>query len=209
MPATELPTPLESMTGNQRARRERVLDAVIELIGEGGVSDLSMRELADRSGVAIGTVYRYFSSKDHVVAAALVQWASRLEQAVGRRRLTSGPPAERLRAVLRQGVRPFAKEPEFARLMVEAATSRDAHAARCYRQLGDEVSHVLRQALEGLPDEQAEAVLSVVGCVWFTALVELVNGRTDVAGVYRRLDQACDVTLGPLSGVVAGRLAEI
>ena len=38
-----------------------------------------MKDVAERSGVALGTIYRYFSSKDHVAAAALLEWARSLD----------------------------------------------------------------------------------------------------------------------------------
>jgi AcrR family transcriptional regulator len=44
-------------------------------------------------------MYRYFSSKDHLVAAALVHWARGLDQGVSRR-APRGTPADRLTAAL-------------------------------------------------------------------------------------------------------------
>ena len=184
------------MTPNQQARRLRVLDAVLEMIAEGGIDDLQMRELADRSGVALGTVYRYFSSKDHVVAAALVEWSAKLDQRLTRRPVSGATMEARLKAVLRQGVRAFQHEPEFARVMIKAASSDDPFAAECYREMGDTVTGVMAQALESLPDDERAKVLAVVGAVWYTALVEWVSGRATVAQVYDRLDTACELTLG-------------
>ena len=122
-PAAAVPPAPETMSPNQLARRRRVLEAVIGLVADGGIEEMQMRELAERSGVALGTVYRYFSSKDHVVAAALVEWAGQLDQSVSSRPLPSGTMAERLKALLRQGVRPFRREPNFAALMMRAASS--------------------------------------------------------------------------------------
>ena len=49
---------------------ERILTAGLELIGRRGVRRLGMRELAEAAGVSRGTLYRYFPSKEHVLAAA-------------------------------------------------------------------------------------------------------------------------------------------
>ena len=38
-----------------------------------------MRDVASRADVAMGTVYRYFTSKDHLLAAALVHWVEQLD----------------------------------------------------------------------------------------------------------------------------------
>ena len=49
---------------------ERILTAGLALIGRRGVRRLGMREIAETAGVSRGTLYRYFPSKDHVLAAA-------------------------------------------------------------------------------------------------------------------------------------------
>ena len=49
---------------------ERILTAALGLIGRRGVRRLGMREIAETAGVSRGTLYRYFPSKDHVLAAA-------------------------------------------------------------------------------------------------------------------------------------------
>ena len=48
----------------------RILTAALGLIGRQGVQRLGMAQIADAAGVARGTLYRYFPSRDHVLAAA-------------------------------------------------------------------------------------------------------------------------------------------
>ena len=63
----------ETLTPNQAARRDRVLDAAMSLAAEGGYDAVQMRDVASRAQVALGTIYRYFSSKDHVLAACQLE----------------------------------------------------------------------------------------------------------------------------------------
>ena len=42
-----------------------------------------MRDVAARADVAMGTVYRYFTSKDHLLAATLVHWVEMLDTRIG------------------------------------------------------------------------------------------------------------------------------
>ncbi len=49
---------------------ERILTAALAVIGRRGVRRLGMQEVADAAAVSRGTLYRYFPSKDHVLAAA-------------------------------------------------------------------------------------------------------------------------------------------
>ena len=79
----------ETLTANQAARRGRVLDAALELAAEGGYDAVQMRDVAARAQVALGTIYRYFASKDHLLAACQVElWraqSDRLVDAAARR----------------------------------------------------------------------------------------------------------------------------
>ena len=70
------------MTSRQLIRRAKVIEAVIELIADVGAEAVQMRDVAQRSGVALATVYRYFSSKDHLLAAALEDWQKRLTRRI-------------------------------------------------------------------------------------------------------------------------------
>jgi len=52
------------------ATEEQILIAALSLIGRQGVQRLGMAQIADAAGVARGTLYRYFPSRDHVLAGA-------------------------------------------------------------------------------------------------------------------------------------------
>jgi len=51
------------------ARTRRYLDAAMSIVGTDGLDALTMARLADELDVAVGTAYRYFASKDALVAA--------------------------------------------------------------------------------------------------------------------------------------------
>ena len=59
--------------------RARILAAASELFAERGL-DASMPELAERAGVGVGTVYRAFPDKDHLLGAVMAErlrWLAR------------------------------------------------------------------------------------------------------------------------------------
>ena len=94
-----------TLTKSQAARRERVLRAALELGSTGGYDAVQMRDVATSAGVALGTIYRYFSSKDHLLAAAMVEWTHDLERRVGQRPPKSDTTTERVSDVLRRATR--------------------------------------------------------------------------------------------------------
>jgi AcrR family transcriptional regulator len=49
-------------------KREEIIKAALELIAENGFHGAPMAMVADRAGVGAGTIYRYFESKDVLIA---------------------------------------------------------------------------------------------------------------------------------------------
>ncbi|WP_169815514.1 TetR/AcrR family transcriptional regulator [Nocardia inohanensis] len=62
-------------------RRNQLLDRLADAIAEGGIEGVSIRDLAQRAGVSIGTVQYYFSTKTDLLTAA---WYHVRDQAVER-----------------------------------------------------------------------------------------------------------------------------
>ncbi|PFG45649.1 TetR family transcriptional regulator [Vibrio sp. ES.051] len=63
-------------------KREQILTAAEQLIAESGFQGLSMQKLANEAGVAAGTIYRYFSDKEHLLEELRLNVAKRVATAV-------------------------------------------------------------------------------------------------------------------------------
>ena len=63
-------------------KREQIVAAAERLIAESGFQGLSMQKLADEAGVAAGTIYRYFSDKEHLLKEVRLSVTTRIAQAV-------------------------------------------------------------------------------------------------------------------------------
>ncbi len=62
-------------TGRQdraEARRERILRATLEVIGEAGIAAVTHRAVAERAGVPLGSMTYYFASKDDLLRESLL-----------------------------------------------------------------------------------------------------------------------------------------
>jgi TetR/AcrR family fatty acid metabolism transcriptional regulator len=55
----------------REAKYRRILDAAVEVIAEKGFANSRVSEIATRAGVADGTIYLYFKSKDQILMTAL------------------------------------------------------------------------------------------------------------------------------------------
>lgn len=56
------------------ARRHRILDETRKMIGEVGLANLAMDDVAKRANVAKRTLYNAFQSKEHLIAAAISKY---------------------------------------------------------------------------------------------------------------------------------------
>src|SRR5579863_3054067 len=88
------PRPLHpsTMTARQRDRRERLIDAAVALLETEDYERVQVKDVADRAGVSLGTLYHYFFSKERLFAEALVRWASDLPSNIRDRPLRAVSP---------------------------------------------------------------------------------------------------------------------
>src|SRR5712692_3668615 len=94
--------PAESELGSaaQRERRKRILDATLALASKGGWEAVQMRAVAERADVALGTLYRYFPSKIHLLVSALARELARVQERTSRIPMPGETPYERLMFIL-------------------------------------------------------------------------------------------------------------
>ena len=97
--------------------RERLLTAARQVIEEGGYGAASVLAIADRAGVASGTLYRHFASKEELFVEVFRSVCEREERAM--RRAAAALPAsagavERLQSVLATFARRALRNPRLA-----------------------------------------------------------------------------------------------
>ncbi len=81
-------------------RTREILGAARELIGPRGVEAVTMEEIAQAAGVAKGTLYLYFPSKDELIRALISQVGENLYQEMQAILALPQSPPEKLRRVL-------------------------------------------------------------------------------------------------------------
>ena len=173
----------------QRDRRERILDTTIVLASKGGYDAVQMRAVAEDADVALGTVYRYFPSKSHLLIAALSREFGWLRERLDRALTTTGTPAERLLFVLRRTTGALQQDPRLTEAMTRAFMFADASVAVEVDEFGTVTDMMFARAVGGgEPTEEQLALARVVSDVWLSSLVGWVTGRVSAADVTRRLE---------------------
>jgi TetR/AcrR family transcriptional regulator, cholesterol catabolism regulator len=185
---------VRSIPASQLARRERILDAAVELATEGGYDAVQMREVAERADVALGTLYRYFPSKVHLLVAAMGRTFQTLQESV-RVDGADGTPQERVYRVVAAVTRYLARHRRLSGAMIRALMSADAEAAREVEEVGELLVGIIAAATRDpaatptpAETEHDALVAHVIGKVWLTDVVTLLSGRMTVSQVLEDLE---------------------
>jgi len=180
----------------QRERRKRILDATLTLASKGGYDAVQMREVADRADVALGTLYRYFPSKIHLLVSALASEFERTKQRLGRRPIPGDTPADRIIYVLNNVTRSMQREPPLTEAMTRAFMFADPSAASEVNAVAAVMEQILTDAMhDGDPTADQRAIARVIGDVWLSNLVAWVTRRASAADVTRQLELAARLLL--------------
>jgi AcrR family transcriptional regulator len=67
-------TTAAEQTGDTQARRDRILDIVVELLETEGYDAVQLREVARRARTSLATIYKRYGTRDELILAALDRW---------------------------------------------------------------------------------------------------------------------------------------
>ncbi|MCZ4077974.1 cholesterol catabolism transcriptional regulator KstR [Rhodococcus sp. H36-A4] len=201
---TNTATPLRSVgvltdddlsSNAQRERRKRILDSTLALASKGGYEAVQMRAVAERADVAVGTLYRYFPSKVHLLVSAL---SREFEKIDSRRKLPPGQtPQERMHLILGQITRAMQRDPLLTEAMTRAFMFADASAAAEVDQVGRLMDRLFAKAMsDGEPTELQLSIARVISDVWLSNLVAWLTRRSSATDVAARLELTVDLLLG-------------
>lgn len=110
----------------QERRRAEILDAATAVFSRCGFAAADVQEIADKTGVGKGTVYRYFPSKEELFLAAVDHGMRRLNNAVDAAVAGVEQPLERIAEGVRAYLAFFDEYPEIVEMLIhERAHFRD------------------------------------------------------------------------------------
>lgn len=184
-----------SLTERQAERRRRVILAGVALAGEGGYDAVQMREVAASADVALGTIYRYFNSKDAVLVAGMAGWIGLARKSIAAEGIVADNPADQLLAVLDSTVRNSISEPRLTAALITALASTEPDVAEYKRDVEQEMAGLISDALGGFEGVDVDGVRRVIGHVWFSVIVSWVGGMRPAESVMEELELAAHLLL--------------
>ena len=182
----------------QRDRRKRIIDATIALASKGGYDAVQMRAVAERADVALGTLYRYFPSKIHLLVSGLAREFEQATERLDRMTVPGDTAVDRLLYVLGRTTRSMQRDPNLTEAMIRAFMFADTSAAAEMEHVGHLMERMFLSAMgNDSPSEQDFAVLRIIADVWMANLVAWVTRRASATDVASRLELSVRLLLRP------------
>jgi AcrR family transcriptional regulator len=189
-------------------RARRIVETAVELAEDGGFEAVRLRDVADRAGVALGTLYRRFRSKEDLLAAALERDSEELE-----RRILARPPrgdtaAERVTGFFAAGTRGLCRRPNLTRAFLRAMTSGDPAIAGRVSRFHDRMTGLITLSIRGdeqpkgttgltePPSERESTIALLLEHIWFSCLVAWASGLHSQAGIVEQMQDASTMLVG-------------
>jgi AcrR family transcriptional regulator len=136
-----VPTETRPLRADAERNRRRLLDAAAEAFNEQGL-DASTAEIARRAGVGQGTVFRRFPTKEHLIAAIVVDRIGELETKA--RAILLHPPVEgAVLAFMRETVQQHLRDHGLIEAVIGTAVITDPEVQEAHGRLLDAVEEII------------------------------------------------------------------
>jgi AcrR family transcriptional regulator len=195
MPAHERITLHRTLDARQQQVHARVLAQARLLIGERGHEAVGMGDIAKAAGVSRATLYRYFASRDHIVAEVALAWArsvsADLIASSARRRTLGGL----VRGVLDGIVDEAATDPAMLRAILSSLIAEGPGADSFRQSVEAQLQLLFASRFEGVAEQDAVG-FEMLGRLLLANLALLGAGAVDAATCKRQLARFAEVALG-------------
>jgi AcrR family transcriptional regulator len=189
-------------------RARRIIESTIELAEEGGFEAVRLRDVASRAEVAMGTLYRRFSSKEELLVAALEQETGAMEERVRQRPPKGSTASERAVGFFVIATRGMLRRPNLSRAMLRCAAAGEPALARKVGLFHDMMRRMIVGAMRGEPvTAGAEAMTDretllgdVLNQIWFALMVGWSGGLQTQATINERMHASVELILSEGGG---------
>jgi AcrR family transcriptional regulator len=189
-PGTVAGVSVAEMPGWQVARRNRIIEAALAALEEQEYEQIRIGEIARSAGVALGTLYRYFSSKEHLYAAVLQAWLDSGRRLRGR--TAARNPEERLRARVRAVISAFERRPQFFKVTVLLQGSADPNAKLLLAGFAGSAQAMLAGEFAALGPDADDAATMLWSIIHSNLSAAVYHDRA-MSEVYRIADRFIDL----------------
>ncbi|EDM74579.1 putative tetR-family regulatory protein [Plesiocystis pacifica SIR-1] len=192
-------------------RSVRILAAALALTEEGGFPAVKLRDVAQSSGVALGTLYKRFRSKEELMLAVVNQELNEFQSKVAGTNIT-GSRSERLLTAFMSMTDFLLERPNLGRALVRSVHTADGELAESLICVNATVADIIGIGLVGAEPRSPTAwELEAVGVLqgyWFSLMVGWAIGVQSRGGIEDNLRKTIHLLDHGLHGLAAMAQAE-
>ena len=167
-------TPLSGSLNIDDERSRRILAVTIELAEKGGFAAVRLRDVAQSSGVALGTLYKRFRSKEDLLIGVVSSELGAFEERLAATPLSPDKP-QRLLEIFSLLTDFLCERPNFGRAVIRStAAGEQALAERLvlfHSALGQMVGTAFVGSAQRPPSAQELQLMSILQRLWFALLL--------------------------------------
>ena len=188
-------------------RARRIVETAVELAERGGFEAVRLRDVASDAGVALGTLYRRFRSKEDLLIAALAVETGNLERQFVQRGVRGDSELDRVMDFFGLVNRGLLRRKNLARALIRAVSSGEPGLAQDMASYHQHIERMLVMALRGEvsseggelldpdPSPQERQQSETLEQCWFALLVGWSGGVNDQAEVLKRTRASAELIL--------------
>ncbi|NLE47078.1 MAG: TetR/AcrR family transcriptional regulator [Sandaracinaceae bacterium] len=184
-------------------RAKRIVDTAVALAEREGFAAVRLRDVAATANVALGTVYKRFSSKEEILIAALEQESEKISDRLGKQAIPGETPGERAKNLFTQFTRGMCRRPNLTKALVRAIASGDPNITGRVASFHAMLTGLTIAAMRGTPanspvtwadgvERDEREIASILQQVWFSALVGWAGGIHDQDMIITYVNAAAD-----------------
>jgi AcrR family transcriptional regulator len=192
---------------DQRARR--IVEIAVALAEKDGFAAVRMRDVAAQAGVALGTLYRRFRSKEEILVAALQIESMALEEIMREHAIPGETRHERLRHFFSVATHGLCAKPNLARALFRSIASGEDGVTEKVAAYHTIITRLITATMRGTrldaggeATEDEATVAFLLQHIWFATLVGWAGGLHDIDQIIEQVMAGADLLL---RGMEAGR----
>jgi AcrR family transcriptional regulator len=175
------------LSHSQTIRRQKILDVALSMLETRSYDQLQMRDISQSTNLALATVYRYFPSKELLLARVFEQWCegywTRLARAADGR-----ANVDRLIDLASRSVEAYESQPNILVMISALQLSNDPAVAAVMEDIRARAERFFLAALRGLDPADAAGIVDVVFAVMGAKLAVWVRGAIPIGDVHRAME---------------------
>jgi len=193
-------------------RRDKILDVAVALAEEGGFENVRQRDVAANAGVALGTLYKRFRSKEDILCAALERETEVLERRMELNPAPGKTPIERITNFFQIITRGLVRKPKYARAVVRAMASGEEGVAQTVASYQGRLTGLIIAAMRGVgrlsfadatttpPSKKETKLAFLLQQLWYASLVGWSAGLISQNEVIEQVRGAAVLLLRGIEG---------